>query len=144
MDPEIAELIGVGPEEENEEPQFATLLETDESPAGLEELPPAESPISQSFAKITQFEEAPKPFFTDKNYYKLALAGEGENAQKLHKLLSDFLAARDPKDRSLLRGKLMAAFWNLTSGIAAKVQGRLPLPKQLVLRYACLLPTLIS
>ncbi len=145
MDPEIAELIGVGPEEESGKPEFTSLFGEGRPAVGaIEDIPPAELPTQESFPQITEFEESPKPFFEDKNYYKSALSGEGEHAQKIHKLLTDFLSAQDPKDKSLYRGKLMAAFWNLAESIAGKIQTSLPLPKQLVLRFGCLLPTLIS
>jgi hypothetical protein len=144
MDPEIAELIGVGPEEENGKPEFASLFGGADPGDELEEVLGEERPSEEAFPEITELEEAPKAFFQDKNYYKIALSGEGEHAQKVHKLLSDFLAAQDPKDKSLYRGKLTATFWNLVESIVAKVHGNLPLPKLLVLRFGCLLPTLIS
>lgn len=144
MDPEIAELIGVGPEEEADTPRFTSLFGGPRPSAALEEAPLEELPSKESFAAITEFEEAPKRFFEDKNYYKIALSGEGEHAQKVHKLLTDFLSSQDPKDKSLYRGKLMAAYWNLCESIAGKIQTSLPLPKKLVLRFGALLPTLIS
>ncbi len=144
MDPEIAELIGVGPEEEAGKPEFTSLFGEAEPVGDLEAMPLEDTTSKETFPKITELEEAPKPFFQDKNYYKTALSGEGEHAQKVHKLLSDFLGAQDPKDKSLFRGKLMAAYWNLAESIASKIQATLPLPKLLVLRFGCLLPTMIS
>lgn len=141
MDPEIAELIGVDEEHEGT-PAFTSLFSDD----AAEVLPASEpeSTVSETFAKITLFEGKPSPLFQDKNYYKIAVGGEGENTQKTHKLLTDFLGAQDPKDKSILRGKLIAAFWNLAEGIAAKIRGPMPMPKTLTIRYGCLLPTLIS
>jgi len=139
IDPEIAELIGVEAEEAGPVHLFADSA----GPKVL--LAPEQTDTErEAFAPVTTFEEAPKPFFADKNYYKIALGGEGENAQRAHKLLSDFLACQDPKDKSILRNKLISAYWNLAESVAAKSHTSLPMPKVMLLRFGVMLQTLLS
>ncbi len=139
IDPEIAELIGV----ESEETGAPALFGDSAGPKVV--LAPEQADTErESFAPVAAFEEAAKPLFADKNYYKIALGGEGETAQRAHKLLSDFLACQDPKDKSVLRNKLISAYWNLAESIAAKSYTALPMPKVLLLRFGVMLQTLIS
>ncbi len=139
IDPEIAELIGVDEEEASPARRYADSA----GPKVL--LAPEQTDTErEAFAPITVFEQAPKPYFADKNYYKIALGGEGENAQRAHKLLSDFLACQDPKDKSVLRNKLISAYWNLAEGVAAKSHTSLPMPKVMLLRFGVMLNTLLS
>jgi hypothetical protein len=142
IDPDIAELIGVEEEETEGKPDFDDLFGNGEKP---EKKAPEEVDLKkESFPEITQFEEKPKPIFQNKNYYKQVLAGEGEESKKLHELLSKFLKAEDPKDRSLYRSKLIPAYWNLAQRIASKVYTDIAQPKLITFRYGALLPTIIS
>jgi hypothetical protein len=99
---------------------------------------------SRGFAVPKKFEEAPKPYFADKKYYKQVLTGEGEVSKRVHSLLSQFLNAQDSQDRGMYRGKLIPAVWELNASIAAKITQNPPQPKVLMLRFGVLLPTLIS
>ncbi len=142
IDPEIADLMGIGVEGDQEEaPDFADLM--GEKKAGA--LEPEQVNLSRkTFAEIDKFEEDPKPYFKDKDYYKIAVSGQGDRSKKVHDLLSRFLKAEDPQDRSMFRSKLVPAYWDLAGGIATAVCSNLPQPKILLLRFGILTPTLIT
>ena len=143
MDPDIAKLMGIEePEQKPGSPNFAELF--DEERRDIESSKEEVDLTKESFAEITKYEEAPKPFFSDKDYYKKVLSNEGEVAQRLHSTLTEFLNTQDPKDRSLFRGKLMSAYWNFASSMVSKIYTELPMPKVLLLRYGMLLPSLLS
>ncbi len=99
---------------------------------------------SRGFNVPKKLEEAPKPYFADKKYYKQVLTGEGEASKRVHSLLSQFLNAQDSQDRGMYRGKLIPAVWELNASIAAKITQHPPQPKILMLRFGVLLPTLIA
>ena len=149
LDPDIASLMGISTEKkasdetaEADAPKFNDLF-TEEASKEKAEHEAADLSRKQ-FEIITKTVEAPKPFFTDKAYYKKVLSGEGETATKLHKLLTQFLNAEDPQDRSMYRGKLIAAFWDFASSVASKAGGELPVPKKLLLRYGIVSPSFLS
>jgi hypothetical protein len=98
----------------------------------------------KTFPAISKRQEGPKPFFQDKNYYKKALGGEGDEAKRFHATMSQFLNTKDPQERSMYRGRLIAAYWNLAENIAVKAGGNLIMPKQLLLRFGAVLPSIIS
>ncbi len=144
IDPDIAELMGIDDEPSSATPGFDDLF----NEGGGRKAEPASPEVNdisrEHFHPITRFEQDPQPYFNDKNYYKIALGGEGEVSQRVHSLLSKFLNTQDPKERSVFRGKLLSAYWNLAENIARQICSGLPLPKQLLLRYGVLLPTLLS
>jgi hypothetical protein len=88
--------------------------------------------------------DKPQPIFRNKDYYKILLGGEGEISKRIHQLLGNFLTAEDPQDRSVHRGRLTPAYWELAGNIAGKVTQKLPVPKTMLLRFGILLPTAIS
>ncbi|MCL2792697.1 MAG: hypothetical protein FWD87_06365 [Spirochaetaceae bacterium] len=142
LDPEIADLIGVD-DDDSDNPDFFDLF-TDEA-KDTEEISHGDGiAIKPKFAEITKFEEDPKPYFTDKDYYKIVLSGEGEISQKIHVLLSNFLKTEEPKDKLLHRERLIVAYWQLGASIAGKISRTLPVPKKMLLRFGVLLQTLIS
>ena len=65
-------------------------------------------------------------------------------SKRLHSLLSKFLNAKDPKERTLYRSKLIPAYWNVAASIASKIPSGISEPKKYTLRYGFLLPTLVS
>jgi hypothetical protein len=141
LDPEIAELMDISSDEDNPLPGFSDLFG---EAAPIEQEAPADIDLTRkTFAPITRFEDKPKPYFTDKDYYKKAIGGEPE-AQRFHEQLSLFLSTQDPKDKSLYRGKVMASYWNVATGIVSKVYKELPIPKLLTLRFGLVLPSLLS
>ncbi|MGL1893104.1 MAG: hypothetical protein OCD02_15835 [Spirochaetaceae bacterium] len=84
-----------------------------------------------------------KNIFGEK-FYKIVLQNEDELAQKLHTSLASFLKATDPQDKTMFRGRLEPVVWDMVGKIAQKVGNALPMEKKLFLRYALLLPSLIS
>ncbi len=138
IDPDVAELIG--PDNEDGVPEFDDLFGDDGDAADLEEL----DTTVQSFTAPEKIEEQVKPFFADKEYYKKVLTDEGAIASRVHSIFSSFLSTQDPQERADARSRLVPAFWELASGIAAKVGSRMPMPKRLFMRYGVLLPTAIS
>ena len=57
----------------------------------------------KSFEKITKFfSDIPNHIFSDPNYYKAALSGENEAAQRLHAMLTKYLTCKDVKDKTIL------------------------------------------
>ena len=144
LDSGITGLIGVDDEEnrDSDNPEFNDLFE-EEGEEG-EDAQSADIELKTKFAEITKFEEAPKPYFSDKDYYKVVLSGEGEISQKVHTLLSSFLKATDPKDKLMCRERLTVAYWQLGGSIAGKISSSLPVPKKLLLRFGVLLQTLID
>ncbi len=143
IDPEIAELIGT--EEsggDTGEPDFEDLFgsekQEDEQDISLSGV------SADSFPEITKFEGEPNPVFGEKKYYKQALGGEGDAAQRLHKLLVQFVNTDDPQERSVYRNKLISAYWNLAEQIGMKCHTGLPEPKRFMLRFGYVLPTLIT
>ncbi len=142
LDPEIADLMGISQDSSESGPVFTELFGEEKAADKAER---EEVDFSKkSFAPISKIKEKPKPFFKDKDYYKKLLSGEGEIAKKVHQLLTQFMTAKDPKDKSLYRARLTPAFWDLCSGVSAKIGENLPLNKILLLRLGILSPTLIS
>ena len=99
----------------------------------------------QGFPEITQFlEEVPHLFFDDPNYYKTALAGEGDISQRVHGILQKFLNTKDPKDRSVYRQQLIPIYWEFLSKVARKAPGKMLEPKKNLLRFGLLHPSLLT
>ena len=141
IDPEIAELIGV---EETQNaggtPVFDDLFGGGTQPEETETTDLGRD----SFPQISETEEAPKPFFQDKNYYKKAMSDEGDVAKRFHATMTQFLNTQDPQERSLYRGRLISAYWNLAESIAMRAPNKIPVQKQLMLRFGAVLPNIIS
>lgn len=113
-----------------------------ESPS---EVPKVDLSVTQ-FKKIEKlFSDEPHHYFDDKTYYKTALTGEGEPAQRVHQILSKYLVCQDPKDRTVYRQQLVTAYWELVRTIAPKMTNPgTPMPKKMLLRYGVVLPSLFT
>jgi len=128
-------------------PDFGTLF-GDMSVDG-DEQERSESDVDLSrkcFAPVERIEaERPAAWFSDPNYYKAAMNGEGEEAQRVHELLGKYVKAADPKDKGVFRQQLVSAYWYLAAKVALhSVGAQAPLPKKLMIRFAALLPSLLS
>lgn len=89
--------------------------------------------------------DAPSSVFDDKAYYKTALSGENEAAQRVHVQFSKYLTSQDPKDRSVYRQNIISAYWELLRGMSPKTGSvSLPLPKRMLMRFGVLLPSLFK
>lgn len=100
----------------------------------------------KTFSPVTKFEEEKAAdFFADPDFYKRALANEGDEAQRVHEILSKYLKATDPKDRSVFRQQIVSAYWYLATNVSIhSIQPSTHISKKLVLRYGVLLPSLIT
>jgi len=141
VDPEIADLFGI---DEGDGPSFDLLFnEGEDKPSE-----PQKEEIDltkKTFTPISNFfKETPAAFYRDKNYYQKTLSGEGEASQRFHKILSQYLNIEDPKEKSSMRMKLTAAYWELAESIAKKIHAGLSDPKQMTLRFGSVLPNLLS
>ena len=99
--------------------------------------------VQPTFKKIAEVLEDPKPIITEA-YYPAIMTGEGEIAQKVHKLLGMYLKATDPKDRAEFRNRLIPATQDLLRSVASKTGSTMPLPKKYMMRFGLLLPTIVS
>jgi len=91
------------------------------------------------------FEETPHNIFNDPAYYKTALTGEGDQAQRVHNVLSKYLNCTDPKDRTVYRQQLITAFWELIRVMSPKMADySVPKCKRMLLRYGVVLPSLFT
>lgn len=98
------------------------------------------------FKPITEFFSSElSPLFNNPNYYKTALAGENESSQRFHNVLSKYLTAKDPKDRSVFRQQLNNLYWELVRSIAPKtVSASINEEKKTLLRFGLVLPSLLT
>ncbi|MDR1838491.1 MAG: hypothetical protein LBQ93_02745 [Treponema sp.] len=141
MDPELATLLGTAGADDVRPPDFNDIFgEKKETPAG------DNIDLSASgFPLVTKrFEEKPHNFFDDPNYYKNALSGEGDIAQRVHSLLQKYLTAKDPKDRSVFRQQFISPYWEFLLSVARKATGKMPPHKKFLLRFALLHPSFLS
>jgi hypothetical protein len=153
MDPEIAALLGTVASERGTRastadsanpPDFSSIFNERVGPA--EEIKPQDVDLStEGFPPIQKrFEPVPHNHFNDPNYYKTALSGEGDKAQRVHTILQKYLNAKDPKDRSVYRQQFITAYWDFLLGVAKKAPGHLPIPKKYLLRFNLLHPTFLD
>jgi hypothetical protein len=121
-------------------------FETDDFSDDSEETGKQDIDLSKSsFPEVTKrFEPVPHKFFDDPGYYKAALSGEGDIAQRVHTLLQKYLKATDPKDRSVYRPQIITAYWEFLRGVARKITGKIPECKKFMLRYSVLHPSFIN
>ncbi|MDR2073060.1 MAG: hypothetical protein LBP60_06485 [Spirochaetaceae bacterium] len=143
MDPEIAALLGTEASQSTV-PNYASLFDDslDSSPNKPDE---GVDLTVETFPELTKrFETTPNPVFSDPNYYKAALSGEGDIAQRVHTLLQKFVSAKDPKDRSVFRQQVTTAYWDFLINVARKAPGRMPEQKKYLLRFNMLHPTFLS
>jgi hypothetical protein len=155
MDPELAALLGTG----------TSAADSGKAPSGLpplfdgddfeeadlvaDEEPSPEETVSgnteSGFPIITKrLEDVPHKVFSDPHYYKAALSGEGDIAQRVHTVLQKYINCADPKDKGVYRQQMTTAYWDFLSGVARKTTGRIPDPKKFMLRFGVLHPTFLK
>ena len=100
----------------------------------------------KEFEPIEQFtNEFPSEVFNDTTYYKTALTGENQSAQRVHQILSKYLTCQDPKDRAVYRQQIVTSYWELLRGMVGKMgYPDTPMPKKMLVRYGVLLPSLFK
>ena len=145
MDPEIAALLGADtPATPSAPPDYSTLFNEkigDDDKPGEAEL----DLNAEGFPEITKrLENKPNPALADPNFYKAALSGEGDIAQRVHNILQKYVGTKDPKDRGVYRQQVTTAFWDFMANVARKAPGKLPDCKKYLLRFFILHPTFIN
>ncbi|MCA1753854.1 MAG: hypothetical protein LC641_03960 [Spirochaeta sp.] len=142
LDDDLADLIGV--EHDDGTPDFTELFgEESHGEADLENIEAQDAFSTRGFTAPSQLQAEAHEHFNSKDYYKNVLTGEGEVSKKVHSLLSSFLNAKTSEDRSLYRGRLIPAYWDLLAGLARKIN-TLSIEKKLFLRFSVVLPTMID
>ncbi|MBN1525789.1 MAG: hypothetical protein JW904_15030 [Spirochaetales bacterium] len=141
IDPEIASLLGIQEDKKETPPKFDNLFEGDRGSAPD---PMTDVPLKKDFKKISRILGNPHPAFGDKDFYNKALSGEGKEAARFHDLFGKFLKAQTPEDKSMFRGRVIPAFWDMLSFIAAKINTKLPIYKMLMLRFGMVSPAFLS
>lgn len=141
VDPEIADLFGI---DEEDGPSFDLLFNDGEEKTSESEKESIDLSKTTFNSIVKFFETEPSAIFRDKTYYQQALSGEGEAAQRFHKLLSQYLNIEDPKEKSSMRMKLTSAYWELAESISKKIHQGLKPPKQMTLRFGSVLPNVLS
>jgi hypothetical protein len=145
LDPEIAALLGAEIKPRADAvPDYASIF--DKNPVEAESAEAEEPDIASSgFPVVTKkLEDLPHGAFEDPNYYKIALGGEGNIAQRVHQILQKYLNAKDPKDRSVFRQQFIPAYWEFFINLARKAPGKLPDAKKFLLRFGILHPTFLD
>jgi hypothetical protein len=142
MDPELAALLGTTADAVPSQ-DSGNIPENNFDSGGVETQ--GVDLNAEGFPEITKrFEPIPHKFFSDPNYYKIALSGEGDIAQRIHTILQKYLNAKDPKDRSVFRPQLITAFWDFLLNVAKKAPGKIIEPKKFLLRFNLLHPTFLD
>ncbi len=151
LDPTIAALLAEtqadsGP---SDLPSFKDISESPSEKKPEESAPAGAHKVDLSqtgFKEITKFyEEESNHIFDDKAYYKTALGGEGDQAQRVHKILSKYLTCQDPKDRTVYRQQIVTSWWELIRVMCPKAADRnLEKPKQMLMRFGVVLPSLFT
>ena len=100
----------------------------------------------KEFAPIEKFvNDTPSDVYNDTKYYKTALTGENQSAQRVHQVLSKYLTCQDPKDRAVYRQQIVTAYWELLRGMVGKmINPDVPMPKKMMVRFGVLLPSLFK
>jgi len=143
MDPEIAALLGT--DSSGGSSGYSAILE---DPFAPDDPKGDDSELTlgmESFPEVTKrYESSPNPIFADPNFYKAALSGEGDGAQRVHNILQKYVGAKDPKDKGVYRQQVTTAFWDFIVNVARKAPGKLPDYKKYLLRFFMLHPTFLN
>jgi hypothetical protein len=136
LDPAIAALLsGIGIETAPSGGDVAENVSPEE--AGKDEIDLA----AQTLPKIAKkLEETSHGGFDEPDYYKIALNGEGDIAQRVHTILQKYINTQDPKDKGVYRQQLSTVYWDFLSSVARKAAGKISDPKKYLLRFAILHP----
>ena len=160
LDPEIAALLaqsGGGDSADSASADIDTGFSFDSPSSDAEEFSPSSNSANaksihevdlsrKEFAPIEKFtNDTPSDVFNDTKYYKTALTGENQSAQRVHQILSKYLTCQDPKDRAVYRQQIVTAFWELLRGMVGKMSSlETPMPKRMLVRFGVVLPSLFK
>ncbi len=146
IDPEIASLLGLDQDSEDSPPDYENLFDIESPQARSAADDDGEDPdlTREEFSLPEQYTREPNPIFSNPNFYKSILAGEGEASNNLHAVLSQFLKVTEPQEKQKARTQLISRFWELFTQISGKAGSWETEPKRLFLRFGMLLPNIIS
>lgn len=160
LDPEIAALLasaGGGATPSNDEISLDDIENMPDSPVASVRKGNDEGSIGSksvhdvdlgksSFAEVTKLlNDTPSNVYDDPKYYKTALTGENQSAQRVHQILSKYLTCQDPKDRAVFRQQIVTSYWELLRGMVGKmIDVRVPMSKRMLVRFGVLLPSLFK
>jgi len=98
------------------------------------------------FPKIEKFyNDTPHTYFDSPEYYKRVLKNCGSESERFHAVLSKYLTAQDPKDRTIYRQQLLTNYWQFLSVLVGRLShDEAALEKKYALRYGLILPTLLT
>ncbi|MBF9015394.1 MULTISPECIES: hypothetical protein [unclassified Oceanispirochaeta] len=144
IDPEIASLLGIDDSTDVETPDYENLF-NDGAAEEITESSILEEDISREGFLLPEKEsQESNPLYSNPNYYKSILNGEGELAHNIHENISQFLKATDPKEKLKFRTRLIGQYWELYGIISSRIMKLQVEPKRGVLRYGLLLPNIVS
>ena len=152
LDPEIANLLEDYSEKNesiNQSPQkesnTLTRVENMKNISDLSDSSINDISRKQIDVPVKMEEEKPATWFSDPDYYKKVMVGEGEEAKRVHMILAKFLQANNPEDKSAYRLNLATAYWGFAYKTAQRlIDEDIPLAKRLMLRYGVLHPGLFT
>jgi hypothetical protein len=125
LDPEIAELLGL-PEEKDQE------MEMGGGETGKPIAAGSLQPIDMSAV------------LGNKNHYPEIIAAGGEHGSKLHELISNFLRAKDKDEKSMNRERLVPAYWNMLYHLVDDFFEQLTPDRESLYRYGLLNASFIN
>jgi hypothetical protein len=103
------------------------------------------APVQSGFPPVEKlFEDTPHKAFEDAAYYKSLMSDGSDAAKRLHGIFQKYATAKDPKDKAVFRQQIGNAYWDFVGNIARSAPGKLPPPKQFLLRFGALHPNLLT
>lgn len=157
LDPEIAALLAQAGNSNTEDDNSLDIMEAEPFDSSDNSSGAAGNSVSAKsihevdlsrtgFAPIEKFtNDNPSEVFNDTKYYKTALTGENQSAQRVHQILSKYLTCQDPKDRAVYRQQIVTSYWELLRGMVGKMAyPDTPMPKKMLVRFGVLLPSLFK
>ena len=126
LDPEIAELLGIQPEQQ------------DETSAAIPSIVVRPLPKKEILPVNLQ------NLLDDKEYYSSLLSESGDLGKRVHDLFGNFCKTELKDEKSMYREKLIPAYWNMLESLIDGFFENLTSQKQALYRYGLLSPTFID
>ena len=127
LDPEIAQLLGVQADEEKKGPS-------------IEETISAAKPIPKTDIRPINLQN----LFAEKSTYSKIIGETGEFGQRFHDLFTKFMKSSEKEEKSMYRGKLIPAYWNMLGALIDNFFEELTDEKLALYRFGLLNHTFID
>lgn len=100
----------------------------------------------RTFNEIIDFTRESQPIFDNPSYYKMVLQGEGDEAVRLHDVLTKMFKSTDPSEKIELKNRIIPIYWDLHAQLVLRSLSHSTSshPKHLTVRYGAILPSLLS